>query len=519
MIAIAIIVFREVLEASLIVGLVLAASKGTPRRGRWVFGGVAGGVVGASIVAAFASELASLAQGMGQELFNATILFIAVGMLGWHNIWMGRHGREMAAEAAALGRAVLTGARPLYALALVVGIAVLREGSELVLFLYGLVVAGSGGAIDLLAGGALGLAGGVALGSALYAGLLRIPTRHLFAVTSWLILLLAAGMAAQGAAFLVQADILPPLGNDLWDTSALLSERSISGQVLHALIGYVSRPTGIQVVFYLATLGLIGVLMRRFGGAPPAVMRTVAAALLIWGCFAVVSAARADFKVRSPLVEYGEFEFEHNGSITFDKKGSGKNNDQSYTNAIGYGVTPFWKTELEGEWGAVPGQNLRYDATTFENTFQLTDQGEYWADLGFFAEYSHAASRADPESFTFGPLVEKEIGNTLHTLNLLFGKQVGHGRTDATEFIPAWQSRWRLSPYAEPGIEYYADVADLDSPGKLSEQRHWVGPVLVGAYRIPSYGNLKYEVGYLFGLTRGTENGAARWKLEYEVRF
>ena len=96
MIAIALIVFREVLEAALVVGLVLAASKGTPRRGRWISGGVVAGLVGAGAVAGFASEIASAVSGIGQELFNAGVLFAAVGMLGWHNVWMGRHGKEMA---------------------------------------------------------------------------------------------------------------------------------------------------------------------------------------------------------------------------------------------------------------------------------------------------------------------------------------------------------------------------------------------------------------------------------------
>src|ERR1700752_4521179 len=156
MIAVAVIVFREVLEASLIVSIVLAASKGTPRRGLWVSGGIALGVLGACIVAGFAAEIAEAVAGMGQELFNAAILFAAVGMLGWHNVWMGRHGKEMAMEASALGREVAAGARPLYALALVVGGAVLREGSEVVLFLYGIAAAGGGGFLNMLGGGTIG---------------------------------------------------------------------------------------------------------------------------------------------------------------------------------------------------------------------------------------------------------------------------------------------------------------------------------------------------------------------------
>ncbi len=262
MLATAIIVFREVLEAALVVGIVLAASRGVPRRGAWVGGGVAAGVAGAALVAGCAEMIAAAVNGIGQELFNAAILFTAVAMLGWHNIWMNRHGRELAASAAGLGRAVVGGSRPLYALGLVVGIAVLREGSEIVLFLYGIAIASGVGALAMLAGGVLGLIGGAALGAVIYFGLLAVPMKRLFAVTSWLILLLAAGMASQGAAFLMQANLLPSLGNDLWDTSAILGERSMIGTLLHVLIGYSAQPAGIQVVFYLATIIVIGGLMR-----------------------------------------------------------------------------------------------------------------------------------------------------------------------------------------------------------------------------------------------------------------
>jgi high-affinity iron transporter len=268
MFATAIIVFREVLEASLVVGIVLAASQGVPRRGTWVTGGVVAGVLGASLVAVCAGAIAAAVNGIGQELFNATILFTAVAMLGWHNIWMNRHGRELASAAAKLGEAVLGGGRPLYALALVVAIAVLREGSEIVLFLYGIAISSGAGGISMLAGGILGLAGGAAIGALIYIGLLAIPLHRLFAVTSWLILLLAAGMASQGAAFLMQANLLPSLGNNLWDTSSILTENSMLGLLLHVLIGYSAQPAGIQVVFYLATLLIIGTLMRLFGRGP-----------------------------------------------------------------------------------------------------------------------------------------------------------------------------------------------------------------------------------------------------------
>ncbi len=268
MLATAIIVFREVLEAALIVGIVLAATSGVRRRGLWIAAGIAAGVAGAVVVAGLAGVISDAVEGIGEEVFNASILFTAVAMLGWHNVWMSRHGRDLSANATRIGNDVLSGARPLYALALVVGIAVLREGSEIVLFLYSIAIAGGVHGASMVLGGVAGLAAGVVTGGILYYGLLAIPLRHLFRVTSWLILLLAAGMASQGAAFLAQADLLPSLGNAVWDTSGLLSDKSLVGVMLHVLVGYSAQPAGIQLLFYGGTLVVIGLAMRWLGRSP-----------------------------------------------------------------------------------------------------------------------------------------------------------------------------------------------------------------------------------------------------------
>ncbi|MFO1419374.1 MAG: FTR1 family protein [Candidatus Competibacteraceae bacterium] len=278
MIGTLVIVFREVLEAALVIGIVLAATRGVTGRGWWVGGGIAAGLFGSTLVAAFARGIAETAAGMGQEVFNASLLFAAVVMLGWHNVWMGRHGRELAHQMKAVGHRVRTGEQPLLALATVVSLAVLREGSEVVLFLYG-IAAGGDAAMSMLGGGALGLLAGVAVGLALYLGLLRIPIRHLFTVTSGLIVLLAAGMAAQAAGFLIQADWLPAWRQPLWDASAILSDRSLPGQILHVLAGYNDRPAGMQVAFYFATLLLIGGLMWFIGNVPTPQSKQTAAAV------------------------------------------------------------------------------------------------------------------------------------------------------------------------------------------------------------------------------------------------
>jgi high-affinity iron transporter len=259
------IVFREVIEAGLIVGIVLAATKGVPRRDFAVSMGVLAGVLGACLVAAFAGGLASLFQGSGQELFNASILILAVMMLTWHNVWMASHGREMARELKAAGHDVVTGKRTLAALGVVVGVAVLREGSEVVLFLYGIAAQGGVSNAGLLAGGALGLAAGAAVSALMYLGLLTIPAGRLFQVTSGLITLLAAGMAGQAVLFLQNGGYINAWTGTVWDTSWLLKEDSIPGRLLHTLVGYVQAPDGAQVAAYLATIAGILLLMRMTG--------------------------------------------------------------------------------------------------------------------------------------------------------------------------------------------------------------------------------------------------------------
>jgi high-affinity iron transporter len=256
-----IIVFREVIEAGLIIGIVMAATRGVAGRGRWVTIGVIAGVLGASFVAGFAGAISDAFQGSGQELFNASVLLIAVIMLMWHNAWMARHGREIAAEMRQVGAAVSEGARPLTALAVVVGLAVLREGSEVVLFLYGIFASGTSGD-SLLVGGVLGVAAGAVFTALTYFGLLAIPTRYIFSVTSWLIALLAAGMAAQAVQFLNNGGVMVVLDRTVWNTSWLLSEDSLLGRLLHTLIGYTEQPTELQLVVYIGTLIAMYLLMR-----------------------------------------------------------------------------------------------------------------------------------------------------------------------------------------------------------------------------------------------------------------
>lgn len=264
MLATAVIVFREVLEAALVIAVVLGASRGIAKRSWWVLGGIILGALGAGIVAAFAGAIAETFSGSGQAILDAVILLLAVLMLAWHNIWMSGHGRKLAGEIKKIGAEVQAGKKTLAALLVVCFTAVMREGSEVVLFLFAIIASG-GQEHGMVIGGFAGLATGVAVGALLYRSLLFIPIRYFFTVTGWLILLLTSGLAAQAAGFLNQAGLLPTLGNSLWNTSHILSQQSMLGELLHILVGYIARPSGIELLFYGVTLVTIFTLMRTVG--------------------------------------------------------------------------------------------------------------------------------------------------------------------------------------------------------------------------------------------------------------
>jgi high-affinity iron transporter len=258
----AIIVFRESLEAFLIISIMVAATRGISHRGKWIAGGVLLGLLGSALVATGMEKISNLADGIGQELFNVAILVIAVGMLAWHNIWMSAHGRELALQMKSTARSVSEGGSERSLILVVIALAVLREGSETVLFLYGVATSGDNGLRDTVLGGLSGLGAGALIAGLLYWGLLRVPVKRFFAVTGLMVLLLASSMASQAARLLVQADLLPSLGAPLWDSTQLLAQTTVLGTILHGLVGYETQPAGMQVLVYVLVLLSIASGMR-----------------------------------------------------------------------------------------------------------------------------------------------------------------------------------------------------------------------------------------------------------------
>ena len=512
MLSTAIVIFREMLEISMILSIVLAATRGLPGRLSWILAGIGGGLSGAGLVAAFAQTISSSLSGMGQEFFNAAILFAAVLLIGWTVVWMRAHAREMTAHLRQVGQEVTQGKLPMYSLALIVWLALLREGSEIVLFIYSMILSGQSGA-SIIAGSATGVVLGVSAGVMIYYGLLKIPARYALTVTSWLLMLLVAGLAAQGAEYLSTAGYFSGFSRQLWDSSWLLSEEGIIGKSLHTLIGYSARPTAIQLIFYVVTLGsllgIVGIMDRR---------KKHALIALLFLCAAVAQPddAHALDEIYSPNAEPGEIALEYNGSRTFDSH-SDKNNAQGHQMTLEYGLSERVMVETSGIFAKDPGSNLKMQAAEAEARFQFFEQGENWLDSGLLVAYDFSTQSHTPDSLEVKLLLQKDIGMTTTKANIGFAQKAGQygSHTGGPDYVFLWNTRYRYNEYVQPGIETQSDLGQGKTLGQFSQQEHYIGPAVYGRL----FGNLKYETAWLFGASSAASQSAARLLVEYEMHF
>jgi high-affinity iron transporter len=513
MLSAAIVIFREVFEIVLIVGIILAATREVPRRWKAVGIGFGAGLSGAGLVAFFTGEISRLAEGVGQEIFSALILFTAAGFIGWTVLWMKKHAREMKAHFTQVGQDVATGKLPYFSLSLIIALAILREGSEIVLFSYGMLA--SGMSVLTLAGGCLlGLLGGLAAGIALYKGLITFPMKHFFRVTSWILVMLVAGMMSQGAAFLSAAGAFGNLSHTVWNTSWLLSDGSILGQSLKTLIGYTARPTEIQLIAYAGTLVTMLCLLNLSGRKHKALKAGGAVAVMLaLGLWALP--AHAVDKLDTPYVVKGEAELEWNASTAFDHRRD-RDGAQAHELEFEYGLTDRWLMELSGGFEAA-NRDDSLNGTEFEwaNRFQLTEAGEYWLDPGLQLAYVHGRLHDAADALEAKILLEKDVGRVANLSNITFEKEIGGNAGHGTAAAFSWNTRYRHNPHFEPGIEWQSDFGVIRNGSSFNQQEHAVGPAVYGSI----VGHVNYQVAYLIGVSREAPDGVLRGNLEYEWHF
>lgn len=256
MIAVILIVFREVLEAELIISVILAACKGY-KISHLVIAGITSGVIFSGLLALFTNSIENALSGTGQEVFNSALLLTATLMLSWQIVWMSTKGKEMADASRNEVRNILSEGNKNYAIAVVVAIAVMREGSEVVLFMYSIIISTGTSVTAMFTGGIIGVGAGIVFTFLLYRGLILIPLKFIFLLSNIVLTFIAAGLASQGIGILSSIDIIPAIKDTVWDSSWLLSDNSWQGGLARAIFGYTSTPSGVQIITWILVAALI----------------------------------------------------------------------------------------------------------------------------------------------------------------------------------------------------------------------------------------------------------------------
>jgi len=221
---------------------------------------------------------------------------------------------------------------------------------------------------------------------------------------------------------------------------------------------------------------------------------------------------QATKKVYSPIIEYRELEVEARGNYDFDSDDAADGlRKQKY--AVGYGAFERLFLEIYGEIEKEGEDEYEFESVELEGRYQLFEQGERWLDAGIYAAYE-IGLEGNVDKVETKLLLQKEFGRLAHLTNIVFERQVGSGAASDVGTGLGWSSRYRLNQNIEPGIEFHSEFGAIDNFAPYDEQSHLVGPVING-----KLGRLKYDIGYLFGISDAAPDGMFKWILEYEFHL
>jgi high-affinity iron transporter len=258
----ALLTTREGLEASLIVGIVLAYLAKTDNRDRFrvIWAGTAAAILVSIVTGAALFFTVGELEGRSEQIFEGAAMLSAVAVLTWMVFWMRKQARHIKGELEArLASAVAAGSA--FGLASVVFFAVLREGWETALFLF--AISESSSPVSTSIGAVVGLVISISLGVALYMGSRRLNLRQFFTATGILLIVFAAGLLAHATHEFEEAGLLPATIEHVWNTNAIVSENSSVGDFLKTLFGYNGNPSLLEVLVWWAYLGATLVFFLR----------------------------------------------------------------------------------------------------------------------------------------------------------------------------------------------------------------------------------------------------------------
>ncbi len=254
---------RETLEASLVIGIVLAYLNKTNNQNyrKSVYYGIVFGILASLIAALIFTFFAGGLEGKTEQIFEGTTMLIGAFLLTTMILWMMQQ-RHISKEIEGKVERHLMSAQPLFShmgIFMLIFIAIIREGVETVIFLNAINYASG---INFI-GGTLGVVAAVAAGYLFFAGAKKINLKRLFSISSILLILFAAGLVAHGIHEFEEAGMVNGIVSPLFDISNILNEKGIIGGFLKGLFGYNANPSLLEVIAWLSYLGLIFYIYRR----------------------------------------------------------------------------------------------------------------------------------------------------------------------------------------------------------------------------------------------------------------
>ena len=251
---------REGMEGALIVGVLLGTLNtldyGQGRKSVWI--GVVTAVLGSIAAGVILNLIGASFEGRAEEIFEGIAMLLAAGVLTWVIFWMKRQAQEFNKKMKAdVQEAVrVDGGFALFSLAF---LSIIREGIELALFLTAVAI--DQDSSNVWIGALLGLGAAVILGILLYRSLIKLNLSRFFQVTSLILILFAAGLAAHGVHEFIEAGLIPGIIDPIWDINHILDENSTVGQLLKTLLGYNGNPAlteSLAYLLYFVIIRLIG---------------------------------------------------------------------------------------------------------------------------------------------------------------------------------------------------------------------------------------------------------------------
>jgi len=257
MFKIALVVFRECLEISIILGIICAATKSIQNAVYYIVGGIVAGTILSAFLAFFINSLTFTLSGFGEEIFDVLIIMLTVVVVGATAIWIKRSASKMSGKMSNLSSKIEKGLAPRIILTSVVATTIFREVTEIVLFIHALASAYDLSPMDYILGFGLGLGAGIVAATCIYYGLSRFAMKSLLRITFVLLVLIAASLASEAAGILTSIGFLDVYNEPLWDSSWLISDFSMVGRMLKILVGYTAQPNSMQILFYFTTIIVI----------------------------------------------------------------------------------------------------------------------------------------------------------------------------------------------------------------------------------------------------------------------